>query len=528
MVRLNGERKSQIVVPHALKAFILRHYHGLPLTGHMGIKRVYKALTQCYYWKDMKTDVTRWIRSCLACARRKTTKPHDKGVPLTMQGKYPGHTWAIDLVGKLIKTKRGNKYILTMIDTFSRWFLCVPIANKRPSTIAHAIYRHLLCVHGVPKKIVSDRGTEFVNKGLESMCKTWNIVRLTTAPRNSRGNSHVERTHRWLNEVMTNLRIHFGPEWDDYCDAMAFAYRVSVHDSTGYSPFELTYGRKPRLPDNLMYNMDIDIDQEFKTERDYAMFASEQMHKAYEHVRKQQYQIAEQNRQRNFEKAEPVKYMAGQTVLVWLPDQAQYCQNSDHSNAVKAPSKWGYRWTGPFSIIRQTGQNTYDVREESTGRLGLRYHVNNLTPFTPWSDTVMSTSPDLDKALPWRTHGNPARNDLIAIAMKGEDTFAIAKLLENDDGKTPLKFQWMSNMKDKYDKHSTFKLGWIRPDGKTIWATRPQRNTKPYTGLPETKVYGEWILLHGFALNADDTLPKPVRAAIVKNREAWQIWLQGQ
>jgi len=74
MRKENGGARAQVIVPVALRAFILRRYHGLPISGHLGRNKVYKQLRQHYWWPGLKADVIRWIRACATCVRRKATR----------------------------------------------------------------------------------------------------------------------------------------------------------------------------------------------------------------------------------------------------------------------------------------------------------------------------------------------------------------------------------------------------------------------------------------------------------------------
>jgi hypothetical protein len=64
-----------IVVPESLKAFVFRHHHGIPLSGHKGRRKVIQSIRVRYWWKGMNRDVNRWVRSCLVCPKRKTRDP---------------------------------------------------------------------------------------------------------------------------------------------------------------------------------------------------------------------------------------------------------------------------------------------------------------------------------------------------------------------------------------------------------------------------------------------------------------------
>jgi hypothetical protein len=194
-----------VVVPEALKAFILRNHHGVPFVGHCGANKVLGHMRKRYWWRGMARDVRRWIKACLFCKRRKTPRPLHAGQARSNPiSPHPWHTVAIDLVGPLNTTVTGFKYMLTIVDTFTRWFIAVPIQSKKADVVADAIYRHLLTKQGCPATIFSDQGGEYVNAGLKSMCRHWGIRKLETTGWQPQANP-VERAHRWLNTALTAL-----------------------------------------------------------------------------------------------------------------------------------------------------------------------------------------------------------------------------------------------------------------------------------------------------------------------------------
>src|SRR5947207_14574730 len=95
-------------------------------------------------------------------------------------------------------------------------------------------------------KLLSDRGTSFVNKVIDKLCEDFQLKhRLTSRPQT---NGMVERFNRTLGESIAKLSQDGEKEWDQYVDATLFAYRTKTHKTTGYSPFYLIYGRQTTLP----------------------------------------------------------------------------------------------------------------------------------------------------------------------------------------------------------------------------------------------------------------------------------------
>jgi len=91
----------RLVVPQALKAFVLRQAHGMI---HMGSKRTSHIITGRYYWDGMVADILQWCSSCLVCRKRKTCRPLNAGIPKTMSCDRPFQRISLDLIGKFQKS----------------------------------------------------------------------------------------------------------------------------------------------------------------------------------------------------------------------------------------------------------------------------------------------------------------------------------------------------------------------------------------------------------------------------------------
>ena len=519
--------RKRLVVPDALKKFMLRHYHGLPLSGHQGRNRAYAHLSGKFYWRGMWTDVRDWVRSCLVCAKRKTPRPLGVGFPLMMPVGAPMRVLAVDVIGRLIETLNGYCYLLVAIDVFTRFPICVPLKTTTAKEVAEALFKHVLCLYGCPDKILTDRGAEFVNGGLAAICDTWGIHKLQSSTRHKQGNSHVERYIRWVNSSMSTLSAKFGNEWDNYVDACTFAYRVSVNDSTGYSPYRLMFGRDPVVPTDLLFGLQ--HKQQFASEREYAIECSSWMHSAYTHVRAQQERAAELNQDSALKRVKVRDFEKGDSVLYWQPRQSSFAREDEISQdgfvhlkekSTNAPGKWRPRWTGPHEILQRTGESTYDLRDGTTARTVADVHVDTLWPFHPWSDDHMSTSYDVDRIAPWKFGKDFSVGDLLAIPLAGGG-FGIGRLLNLDE--RPLLFQWLSNHNDSYAASSSvFLEGWKDSRGNHYYGRRTGRNEVPYTSVDTgSKVDPSGVMLYGFSLTKTSRLPVPVRRTITRLRVDW-------
>jgi transposase InsO family protein len=543
LVRVTKEGKQdRVVVPLSGLASILRKYHGLPLSAHLGARRVTTLMSDNFYWPRMRPTVRRWIRSCVVCQRRKTPRPMRAGLRQTMCTDAPFRTVAMDLVGILSPSEAGNgtppyRYLLTMIDTFTRWPIIVPIADKTAPTVAHAAFTHLLCVHGCPNMILTDRGAEFVNKGFKAMCEDWNIPKIETSPRHSKANGHIERFHRYLNSAMTALTSTHGANWHLFADAMLFAYCTSVHDATGFSPFELLYGRRPRLPQVVHFNF---RERDYKTEREYLISATEAMTTAYSKVRIQQQRMADKNRMRLEKHQQIVEYKVGEYVLLWRRQSKTIINGYNATKKLRASGKWVNTWTRPQIVTKRVSTNTYDVRDPETAQVSRSCHVNMMHPFTPWSDSVLTTDRTAFQSVPWKSGGEIAKEALIAVPLP-EGKFGIGKLLEADDG-DKLLFQWWGNDDESCTKTATFAPAWLKGSKKQLvhYYRHEPENPKhlPYTSRTGTpfvpcEINRDGVLLHDFEMEQvrvkakgdllAHKLSSAVRKAIESARSGWEV-----
>jgi transposase InsO family protein len=170
--------------------------------------------------------------------------------PLLTQ--YPWYYVHIDLWEPGVISTDGHRYVLTVIDRFTRYPEMIPIKDKSAETVARAFFEQVICRHGTCAHVVSDNGSEFCNEVFDVMNRLFGVKRIRTAPYNPRANAPVERLHGFLRGAITALAKDNISEWHRFLPAVAFAYRSTVVKGMGYSPFFLMHGREPVLPGQLV------------------------------------------------------------------------------------------------------------------------------------------------------------------------------------------------------------------------------------------------------------------------------------
>ena len=117
-----------IVVPKSLTSKIVHAMHDSPFAGHMGVTRTEEGIRQKFFWPGIRQSVQEYIRQCLACTQRKIAVSHNKAPQQTIEVGEPFTFWAMDYMGPLSETTQGNRYVLVVMDHFSKW--CEAFATK--------------------------------------------------------------------------------------------------------------------------------------------------------------------------------------------------------------------------------------------------------------------------------------------------------------------------------------------------------------------------------------------------------------
>ncbi|CAG2248609.1 unnamed protein product [Mytilus edulis] len=154
---------------------------------------------------------------------------------------------SMDIIGPLERTKKGNKYVLTVVDEATRYPEAFPLKNTEAKTIADALILMFSRV-GIPQTILTDQGSNFKSQLLADLYEILGARGCTTSPYRPQSNGRCERFNGTLKSMLKKLCTESAEEWDELVPYALFAYREVPHEETGFSPFELLYGWPVRGP----------------------------------------------------------------------------------------------------------------------------------------------------------------------------------------------------------------------------------------------------------------------------------------
>ena len=248
-----GFESPRYVTPKCIRLEILHLAHDNVFSGHGGITRTRERIRSRWYWPRYFNDIARYVGSCPQCRQRKGDLPNLRS-PLQKQliG-VPFQRIGMDILDVHHISSRGNRYIIVIVDYFSKWSIAVARRNHKAQTCAEVIVNQFVCQFGVPLEILSDQGREFEGHLFQGVCELLRIHKIRTAPYRPQTDGLVERHNRTLLDMLSKYVRYQYSDWDDHLPFLTMAYNTSVHDSTGCTPFSLVYGREALLPSDLVY-----------------------------------------------------------------------------------------------------------------------------------------------------------------------------------------------------------------------------------------------------------------------------------
>ena len=217
--------------------------------GHLGLYKTYYKILNNFFWPNLKDDIREFLKTCHTCqvaGKPNQVIPKAPLQPITVSHE-PFEKIIIDCVGPLPKTKKGNEYLLTIMCPTTRFPEAIPLKNISAKNIASHLLQKFT-VYGIPKEIQSDRGTNFTSELFSNVLKELNVKQILSTAYHPESQGVLERWHQTFKSMLCKFCIENNPNWDEGIDYLLFAIREAPQESTGFSPFELLYGRNLRGP----------------------------------------------------------------------------------------------------------------------------------------------------------------------------------------------------------------------------------------------------------------------------------------
>lgn len=396
---------GQLVIPQAERLTVLQQYHDEPSAGHYGVDKTFERISKRYYWKGMRKDIEKHIKTCIKCQRYKPSNLKPAGLLQTSVMNQRFETLSFDLFGPLPPTLKNQTWIFIVEDIATRWVELFPLEHATAEACADVLLNEVFLRYGMPRRIISDNGTQFVSAVMQKLTFCLDIHHAFTPVYHPETNP-VERKNR---DLKTQLAILVGDDhrsWVDRLPSIRYAMNTSKCASTNYTPAYLTFGRELRSYDDVKHDLrQIALSENFIPEITPKLILLSEVVKKAQEVQEGQEEI---RKKKTDEHRRPSPdYQPGDLVLV--------ATNVLSSSARYQTAKLHPRRDGPYVILRKHGPCSYEISNPSDPNTPLSiYHTSALTPYQ---------GPDLplpNPERPLRRRGRPKKKTTTSTGLLAE------------------------------------------------------------------------------------------------------------
>ncbi len=356
--------QKQLVVPQCVREMVLHLSHSIPWAGHLGKNKTTARIRKYFFWPGLNVDVAQFSKSCPVSQKVSLRRPLRAPLqPLPIIG-IPFERLGMDIIVPVERSCSGNRFILVITDYATRYPEVFPLRTVKAKPVATCLVQ-LFSRVGFPAEILTEQGTNFMSTLLKQVYQLLGIKSLRTTPYHPQTDGLTERFNQTLKQMLRKFVSETGRDWDQWLPYLLFAYREVPQASTGFSPFELLYGRDVRGPLALLQEM-----WEGNPEREestsvvsYVLQMREQLQSMTTLAQNHLAEAREQQKTWYDSLARERNLEDGKKVLVMLPSQE---------------SKLLAKWQGPYEIKKHLGPTTYEISMPGQDRSSRTLHVNLL------------------------------------------------------------------------------------------------------------------------------------------------------
>ena len=272
---------------------------------------------------------------------------------------------AVDVLGPLPLSNRGNRYIQVVTCAFSKWVEIKALPSQTAEDCAEHIVDDVIARYGCPLDLHSDQGRNYEAKLLKEICALLEIRKTRSSAKHPQGNGQTERFNHTIVQMIKAFLKNEQKDWDVHLSCLAAAYRSARHETTGFTPNLLFLGREVRLPGEL----DLEHSQEHQSLGEYADNLRRRMKHAHHIVRE---------RLSKSQKAKIKYYEKHLNHHTYSPGSFVWYKNEERKEGVCPKLQPLYK--GPYVVTIKYNSLDYGVKLGKKGREVVLHH-NQLKPY---------------------------------------------------------------------------------------------------------------------------------------------------
>jgi transposase InsO family protein len=302
------------------------------MSAHPSEEKMLRYMKERVWWRKMEADVVKFVKTCHMCQLYRmgsADKPHVQTRRNAMD--------ILSMDG--VRAPGKAKYVLVILDEFTRYAEPYPITNQSERTISEIFFNQFITRYGVPEEIVTDLGGCFISKVFKELCAKMRIWKMTTAAYRPQANGAKERMHHTLYAILRMITRDDGKDWRARLPLGLYVYRNMFHSRIGMTPHQALFGYVNRWVTFEYYRDEEEIDNKEHIQR---------LREVHRDINEKMQQVQRaRNKRMNKKRQAPREYLPGDLVKFRV------------HNSVR--NKLSPYWARPAEIIRRIGPVDYEL-----------------------------------------------------------------------------------------------------------------------------------------------------------------------
>ena len=243
----------QFVVPQRHRGVALDGCHRE--AAHQGQRRSAALMQERFWWPGMTRDLRNHIKKCSRCRKYEAAPPVVPMKPLACSG--PGELLHVDFtsIKEMVPLKEDPiiHNVLVLQDHFSKYVVAYVVKDQTARTAAETLRIGYFGLFGTPVYLVSDQGKAFTGHVITHLCELYGVQKLRTSPYHAQTNGQVEHMNQTIIHMISKLEEDRKACWSKHLPELLMAYNATHSAVTGYSPYYLLFGSRPRIPVDYLF-----------------------------------------------------------------------------------------------------------------------------------------------------------------------------------------------------------------------------------------------------------------------------------
>lgn len=355
---------QQIVIPNVYKPHILTAKH----ISHFGVLKTYNAIREKYFWENLYKDTKHFVETCKECMSYKSinTLP-----PVPIQRhlipSYVNQFISADFVGPFNTTDRGNRYILTFVDHFSKFIKLYPVSRADTKCSVDCIMDYI-GTFGYFTYYLTDRASCFTSDTFTELCKRFGVKKLNTTSQHPRANGESEKLNSNIKKSLA-IFAHDTAQWDQFTDFYALIYNNIPHSATKLKPSFVQLSYEPLLPNDIL---DLPRSKKYVSPQDFVQYKASQLQYTNDKIKECLEKAAQKREIYQHSKAKYRDFYPGQLAYLHTKDCDRFRDTTKRRKNI-----------GPFRIVKKHNKVNYTISDANDPlKQPFKVHSERLLPYS--------------------------------------------------------------------------------------------------------------------------------------------------